>query len=387
MSRTRPSATNDAIDLARGGRMDAAVRVCYETLALDDRDARIHALFATLMLELGCDAEAIAAATRAIELDSACAPAYLALGLAYDRSATTRDQALLVWHELAELLPDLPEAHIQLAEAYGAVDMDDDAEESWERALALDPQSRRALWGRALVALRREGVGPALEHLRAAAEVDPEHDAFVSSLARRAAAAAAGEAAADDAATAAHVAAIDALEADDALEALREVRAALAIDANDALALALASVAFQRQGADHEALATALRALEIDPNLPVTLAVLARALGGWPGLARRRARVIIALAKTAPGESHAHVLLAESLLGLARFEHAERAYRGALHLDAANVRARFGLALVRLIQGSHGDSAFEARQASALHIRESGLAWRLFDGEPTGEEA
>ena len=384
MSRTRPSAVNDAIDLALGGRMDAAVRVCYETLALDDRDARIHALLATLMLELGCDAEAIAAATRAIELDSHCAAAYLALGLAYDRSATTRDQALLVWHELAELMPDLPEAHIQLAEAYGALDMDDDAEESWERALALDPQSLRALLGRALVALRREGVGPALEHVRAAAEVDPQHDAFVRSLALRAAA---SEAAADEATAAAHAAAIEALATDDALEAVRQVRAALAINANDSLALALASVAFQRQGADHEALATALRALEIDASLPVTLAVLARALGGWPGLARRRARVIIALAKAAPGEPLAHVLLAESLLGLARFEHAERAYRNALRLDAASVRARYGLALVRLVQGSHADSASEALRAAALHVRESGLAWRLFDGDAAGEEA
>src|SRR5690606_39066294 len=103
---------------------------------------------------------------------------------------------------------------------------------------------------------------------------------------------------------------------------------------------------------------------EIDPGLPVTLAVLARALGGWPGLARRRARVIIALAKAAPGEPLAHVLLAESLLGLARFEHAERAYRNALRLDAGDVRARFGLALVRLISGSHTDSASGARQAS-----------------------
>jgi len=377
MSRTRPSAVNDAIDLARGGRIDAAVRVCYETLALDDRDARVHALLATLMLQLDCDAEAIAAATNAIELDSDCAPAYLALGLACDRSATTRDQALLVWHELAELLPDLPEAHIQLAEAYGALDMDDDAEESWERALALDPQSLRALWGRALVALRREGVGPALEHVRAAAEVDPRHDAFVTALARGAAAEGA----------AAHEAAIDALAADEPLEALRAVRTALALDADDALALALASAAFQRQGADHEALATALRALEIDPGLPVTLAVLARALGGWPGLARRRARVIIALAKAAPGEPLAHVLLAESLLGLARFEHAERAYRNALRLDAGDVRARFGLALVRLISGSHTDSASGARQASALHIRASGLAWQLLETESAGEEA
>jgi len=385
MSRTRPSATNDAIDLARGGRIDAAVRVCYETLALDDRDARIHALLATLMLELGCAAEAIASATRAIELDNGCAPAHLTLGLAYDRSAATRGQALLVWHEFAELQPDLPEAHVQLAEAYGAVDMDDDAEESWERALALDPPSVRTLWGRALVALRREGIGSAVEHMRAASEVDPQADAFMSELARRAAAA--HTPAPDDAAAAAHAAAIEALAAGDALEALRHVRAALFLDADDALALSLASIAFQRQGADHEVLATALRALEIDPHLPVTLAVLARGLGGWPGLARRRARVLIALAKAAPGESLTHVLLAESLLGLARFAHAERAYRTALRLDSANVRARYGLALVLLMRGSYADSAWEARRGAALHIRASGLAWRLFEADSAGEEA
>lgn len=385
MTRTRPSAVADAIDLALGGRIDAAVRVCYETLALDDRDAGVHALLAQLMVLLGCDAEAIAAATRAIELDSGCAPAYLALGTAYDRSGTARDQALLVWHELAELTPEWPEAHVRLAEAYGAVDMDDDAEECWERALALDPHGVRALWGRSLVALRREGVGPALEFVRAAAEVDPEHDEFVRALATRAAASRAG--AVGEVRATAHAAAIEALARDDALGALREARVALSADAGDALALAAASAAFQRQGADHEALATALRALEIEPDLPVTLAVLSQALHGWPGLARRRARVVIALAKAAPEEPHAHILLAESLLGLARFEQAEHAYRAALRLDAASVRAQYGLALVRLAQGSYADSSREARRGAALHIETSGLAWRLFDADSAGGEA
>ena len=49
--------------------------------------------------------EAIAAATRAIELDPDCAPAYVALGLAYDRRGGLWDQSIPVSHELAEVVP------------------------------------------------------------------------------------------------------------------------------------------------------------------------------------------------------------------------------------------------------------------------------------------
>ena len=127
--------------------------------------------------------EAIRAATAAIELDPDCAPAYLALGLAYDRRGGMWDQSILVWHELAEVVPDLVTAHVQLGEAFAAAAFDEEAIEAWRAALELDPAEARAMYNLAVAALKREGMATALPGFRKAGELDPSQDDFFFALA------------------------------------------------------------------------------------------------------------------------------------------------------------------------------------------------------------
>lgn len=90
----RPGVAQQAEILARQGRVDAAVAACYDALAIDHGQPHIRALLAHLMLEGDFYDEAIAEATAAIEADPSCSPAYLALGLAYDRRGGMWDQSV-----------------------------------------------------------------------------------------------------------------------------------------------------------------------------------------------------------------------------------------------------------------------------------------------------
>ena len=169
--------------LARQGHVAPAVEACFEALRYDERDPLVHAVLAHLFLTGDFYDEAIVSASRAIELDPECAPAYLALGLAYDRRGGLWDQSILVWHELAEVRPELVVAHVQLGEALSAAAFPDEAIDAWRTALELDPRESRAMYDLAVAALMREGVATALPGFRRAGELDPSQDDFFFSLA------------------------------------------------------------------------------------------------------------------------------------------------------------------------------------------------------------
>ena len=137
--------------LAREGRVAPAVSACYEALLTDERDPLVHAVLAHLFLTGDFYDEAIASASRAIELDPDCAPAFLALGLAYDRRGGLWDQSILVWHELAEVRPELVTARVQLGEALSAAAFPDEAIDAWKAALELDPGESRAMYNLCLL--------------------------------------------------------------------------------------------------------------------------------------------------------------------------------------------------------------------------------------------
>ncbi|MBA4371153.1 MAG: hypothetical protein C0418_06220, partial [Coriobacteriaceae bacterium] len=66
--------------LARQGAVWPAVEAVWQALNIDAGDPLAQTLLAELMLSGDFYDEAIAAASRAIELDPDCSPAYLALG-------------------------------------------------------------------------------------------------------------------------------------------------------------------------------------------------------------------------------------------------------------------------------------------------------------------
>ena len=381
MSAERTQQVLLAEGLSRQGQIGPAVEACYSALRADDAQPHAHALLAELMLAGDFYDEAIRSATQAIELDPDCSPAYLDLGLAYDRRGGMWDQSILVWHELAEVVPDLVTAHVQLGEAFSAAAFDDEAIESWRRALSLDPKDARAMYNLAVAALRREGVPTALPGFRKAGELDPSQDELFFALARidplpdtlpdpetvpderDALLAAAGLLA----------------RAEDFFAAQDLVGAVLDLNAADADALALAGYMYLKQEAVNEAMAVALRALMLDRNNASCMYDLGVAYAKRPGLNRHAARVFAALAKLAGRHPMPHVLLGESLMGLQRYSHAMVSYRNAVSLDPACVRARFGLAAALLTEGRHAEADWEIRRAAYYDTKRQGLFWRLYD--------
>lgn len=374
--------------LARQGHVAPAVDACYQALRNDDADPLVHALLGDLFLSGDFYDEAITSATRAIELDPACAPAFLALGLAYDRRGGMWDQSILVWHELAEVVPDLVTAHVQLGEAFAAAAFEAEAIESWRRALELDATEARAMYNLAVAALKREGMATALPGFRKAGELDSSQDDFFFSLAG----------VYDDGTPApnpadvapdrdSRLAAAFALAFEEEFFSAADlIRLILNENADDAEALALAGYLYLKQEAANEAMAVALRSLAVSTRTPTAVYVLGAAFAKRSGLNRNSARVFGALAKAVPGHPMPHVLFGESLLSLQRFTSAKASYLRAVSLDPTCVRARFGLAAVLLTEGKHALAQWEIRRAGYHDTRRQGLFWRLYDTYAEGRE-
>lgn len=374
--------------LARQNHLQPAVEACYQALATNEGDPLVHCLLADLMLAGDFYDEAITAASRAIEMDPDCSPAYLALGLAYDRRGGMWDQSILVWHELAEVEPDLVTAHVQLGEAFSAAAFDEEAIEAWRRALELDPAEARAMYNLAVAALKKEGMATALPGFRKAGELDPSQDDLFFALAgvyddgnpapdpaevpreRDALLSAAGALAFEE----------------DYFAAAELIRLVLDENADDPDALGLSAYLYLKQEATNEAMACALRALSISTRTPTAVYSLGVAFSKRPGLNRNAARVFAALAKAAADHPIPHVLYAESLLGLQRFGAAAEAYRKALVLDPTCVRARFGLAAVLLTEGRHAEAMWEMRRAAYHDTSRQGLFWELYDSYAQGRK-
>jgi len=377
-----------AEDLARQGDTTAAVDACYLALGADPADPLAHAILADVFLSADFYDEAIRSSTRAIELDVGCAPAYLALGLAYDRRGGMWDQSILVWNELAEVVPDLVTAHVQLGEAFSAAAFDSEALAAWRRALELDPRDARAMYNLAVAALKCDGMATALPGFRKAGELDPSQDDFFFSLAG----------VADDGTPAPDPAAVPADRAsrlsaafalafeEDLFAAANLVRLILAEDPDDAETLALAGYVYLKQEAANEAMAVALRSLALSTRTPTAVYVLGAAFAKRPGLSRNSSRVYGALAKAVPGHPMPHVLLAESLLALQHYSQAKASYVTALGLDPTCVRARFGLAAVLFTEGQYTQAQWQIRRAAYHDTRRQGLFWRLYDDYAAGRE-
>ena len=384
----RSKAVIAAEALARQGQVGAAVHACYDALALGDQGAHVHALLASLMLEGDFYDEAITEAIAAIEADPDCSPAYLALGLAYDRRGGMWDQSVLVWHELAEVVPDLVTAHVQLGEAFAAAAYSEDAVASWKHAFEIDPRVARATYNLAIASLKRGGMALALPLFRQAGELDPSQDELFFALLGLADAPiiAVDPTRVKPTREARLGAAGLALKADDLFSAAELVRAVLDEQPDDADALALAAYAYLKQEAANEAMACALKAVSLKPDLATALYCLGVVYARRTGLSRHAARVFIALAKKAPTHALVHVLLAESLLALQRYEQAGKAYRTAVRLDPACVRARFGLAATYLTEGRHAEASWEIRRAAYYDTKRQRLFWRLYEEYVAGGE-
>jgi len=386
MTFERSPQTMLAEGLARQGRVAAAVTACQQALRIDERDPLVHCLLAGLMLGEGFCEQAAASATRAIEIDASLAPAYLVLGLSYDRMGGMWDRSVLVWQELAEVVPDLAVAHVQLGEALDAAGYADEALTAWRRALELDPRDSRAMYDLAVAALKREGMATALPGFRKAGEIDPSQDELFFALAGFDALAeppGGPEAFGTDAAE--RLAAAHAYAAGEQLfKAAELVRMVLEERADDVQALTLAAYLYLKQESVNEATACALRALTLSTRTPAAVLALGISFARRPGLSGHAAKLFSALTTMAPGRALPYVLLAESRLALQRYSAAGEAYRSALALDPSCVRAHFGEAAVALAEGDWTRATWAVRRAAHHDVRRQRHFWRLYDAAVEG---
>lgn len=380
MSAERSAAVFAAEEFARAGRVAEAVEACWAAAADNGSDPVARALLAEMLLAGDFYDPAITAAIEAIERDPDCAPAYLALGLAYDRRGGMWDQSILVWHELAEVVPDLVTAHVQLGEAFFASGFDEEAIESWSRAVKLNPNEARAMYNLAVAAMDREGPATALPGFRRAGELDPSQDALFLDLVGVAPQALNAEptAAAQNRETRI-AAAVSLIATDDLLGASELARRALDADSNDLDALALVAYAYLKQGSDLEAMACALQALAANQDHAPSLYCLGAVYARRPGLDLPAARVWTALVRISPHHPMPHVLLAEALLGLQKYKRATSSYLEAVRLDPACVRARFGLAAAYLTEGRRAEARWQTRRAAYYDTKRQDLFWKLYD--------
>jgi len=341
-----------AESVARVGAIAAAVRAAHAARAAGAESARANALLAHLMLSAACYEEAIEFASAAIEADSECAPAYLCLGAAYDFRGAMYDRSVLVWDELTEVVPDSAIGYVQLGEAFAAVALDDEAVSAWRRALEVDRFEARAMYDLAIMSLKREGPSAALAGLRGGGELDGGQEAFFRRISG----------------------------------GLEPSLARLALDENadNAEALAVAAYGYVAKDAVSEAMACALRAMAISTQTPAAVFALGLACAKRPALASTTATVFDALARAVPAHALPQVLLAEALIGLARYAEAATAYRAALQRDPDCVRARFGLAAMLLVEARHSQAAWQLKQATRIDLKNRGFFWRLYDAYAEG---
>ena len=367
--------------LARQGRTAPAVAACYQALRIDEQAPLIHCLLAGLMLDEGFCEQAATSATRAIELDPGCAPAYFVLGQAYDRLGGLWDRSVLVWQELAEVAPDFATAHVQLGEALSAASFTDEAVAAWKRALEIDPREPRAMYDLAVAALKREGMGTALPGFRKAGELDPSQDEFFFALSGYATdecpKSDLTEVAADRKSRlkAAHAYAAH----EELFKAAELIRLVLGEHADDVEALSLMAHLYLKQESLNEATACALRALTLSTNTATAVYALGVAFARRPALAERAAKLFRALTAMAPGHAMPYVLLAESFLALQKYTDAGDAYDAAAVLDPGCVRALFGQAAVAFLSGRHTEAEWAVRQAAHHDTRRRGRFWELYD--------
>lgn len=372
--------------LARQGRTAPAVTACQQALRIDDRDPLVHCLLSGLMLSEGFCEQALASAARAIEIDPGCSPAYLVLGLAYDRIGGVWNRSVLVWQELAEVVPDLAVAHVQLGEALCAAAFPDEAVAAWKRALDIDPRDSRAMYDLAVAALKREGMATALPGFRKAGELDPSQDEFFFALTGFdtdvTPAAGVGEVGPD---AGERLAAAHAFAANEELfKAAELIRMVLGEHPDSIAALSLAAHLYLKQEAVNEATACALRALTLSTQTPSAVYALGVAFARRPALSDHAAKLFSALTAMAPGHAMPYVLLAETRLALQRYSAAGEAYRAALALDPGCVRALFGEAAVALAEGDFTRATWAVRRAAYHDVERSGHFWRLYDAAVEG---
>jgi tetratricopeptide (TPR) repeat protein len=382
MTRPRSQQLVLAEGLARQLQVAPAIEACHRVLELDAKDPLAHALCADLYAYGAFWGKAVEHATVAIESDPDCLPAYLPLGLAYDALGIATDQAILVWHELAELVPDMALPQALLAEAYLTIHHFDEALNAVEMASNIDGEWARPHFTAALIHQMRGEADKAEDAWARARERDSAGEDLFYNLNR--------------------IPQIDTTRSpspeppwpDDLQERLRLAEALLRDgQLNDASAVAK-SVANERPESDralgdlaaihlkqemaNEALILSRRAVDINDQNLGARHILATCYARRTALLPLAAELWDGIVASEPRHAVVHTLAAEARLALGDEDAAVSGLFRAVDIDAAQPRPYYALASLYLVSGMYAQARATWRRAGALSLP-SGVFWDLYN--------
>jgi tetratricopeptide (TPR) repeat protein len=359
-----------------------AIEACQRVLAVDGSDPFAHALLAELFDRTGFWERAVAHATKAIEHDPGCLPAYLSLGSAYGALSDSADQAILVFHELAELVPDSPVPQALLGDAYMAIYHTDEALEALERASELDAGWSRPQFSAALAYQMRGDATREGEAWSKARERDRAGEDLFFGLNR--------------------IPDVDPTRApvpdppwpEDLQERLRLAEALLRADMlNDAAAVAksvlserpesdralgdLAAV-YIRQEMTNEAMILARRAFDLNGGNLGARHILATTYRRRPRLLAAAAELWEGIVAAEPRHAVVHALVGETRLDLGDEEAGVAALFKSIDIDPRQPRPLYALASLYLAGGMHAEARLTMRQAASLGL-DPGFFWQLYE--------
>ena len=120
-----------------------ALEVLLRALRLDDANPRFHAFFARSLVALNRPDEAVAAASRAAELEPRDALTLDTIGVVFSRTGN-HARAVPLFEQATARAPDVAPYHYNLGSAQQFLGRFDAAEAAFERCLARDPDHVRA---------------------------------------------------------------------------------------------------------------------------------------------------------------------------------------------------------------------------------------------------
>jgi tetratricopeptide (TPR) repeat protein len=166
------------IELADRGWLDEAVNEFRKAIDLDPDSAHAHDNLATVFAEKGRFLEALESYLKAIHLEPTNPNTYHYL--ASFLSSRGFDGAVSLYNKALELDSQFVDAHVNLALTYGDRGMLDEATQSLERAIAIDPDDEAARHELAAVLMDAGRHADAISHLRKIIKEFPEHvDAYI----------------------------------------------------------------------------------------------------------------------------------------------------------------------------------------------------------------
>lgn len=159
-------------------RGELAEAVLDQALAIDDQDAELHYLKASMLLkEDGRLREAMSELRKAVQLRPDYAEARIALGIQLLQGANY-EEALQHFERAVQLVPTLVAVHLNLGDAYRANKRWTDAKQAFEKALSMDPNLAEAHFNLGLMYMTAGETFPGLDTLGSLRKASEEFEQY-----------------------------------------------------------------------------------------------------------------------------------------------------------------------------------------------------------------